>query len=258
MIRAAYFDADGTLVSFASHTVPTDALEALRMLGARGVMRVLCTGRNADSSRALIASGLFDALILLNGGYCSLGGETVVSRPVAREDLETAVEGAAEGLWTLGFVGVNDSFMNRDDPFLRAAERRGGMPPTRFRDPRSAFDMEIYQMHYYGPPGGEEALLQRTKSLTSSRWAPDFADVYPDAAGKAQAMRALNERLGISAGECMAFGDGENDISLIEAAGIGVAMGNASERVKSRADYVTSGVDEGGIAGALRHFEGLL
>ena len=52
----------------------------------------------------------------------------------------------------------------------------------------------------------------------------------------------------------MAFGDGGNDIPIIEYAGIGVAMGNATPDVKAAADYVTGSVDEDGIISALRHF----
>ena len=52
----------------------------------------------------------------------------------------------------------------------------------------------------------------------------------------------------------MAFGDGGNDISIIRQAGIGVAMGNAGDDVKAVADYVTTSVDDDGIANALKHF----
>lgn len=52
----------------------------------------------------------------------------------------------------------------------------------------------------------------------------------------------------------MSFGDGGNDSGMLAHAGIGVAMGNATDAVKQHADYVTSSVDEDGIANALRHF----
>ena len=70
-------------------------------------------------------------------------------------------------------------------------------------------------------------------------------------------MRGIQEyldRLGISVRETMAFGDGHNDIEMLRFAGIGVAMGNASDEVKGAADYVTDSVDEDGIALALQHF----
>ena len=59
---------------------------------------------------------------------------------------------------------------------------------------------------------------------------------------------------GLKREEIMAFGDGENDIDMLKFAGIGVAMGNASDEVKAAADYVTDSVDADGIAKALKHF----
>jgi len=59
---------------------------------------------------------------------------------------------------------------------------------------------------------------------------------------------------GLDLSETMAFGDGGNDISIIERAGIGVAMGNAGESVQAAADYVTTSVDEDGIKQAFLHF----
>ena len=52
----------------------------------------------------------------------------------------------------------------------------------------------------------------------------------------------------------MAFGDGGNDMSMLSAAGVGVAMGNALDKVKAEADYVTTNVDDDGIRNALLHF----
>ena len=53
----------------------------------------------------------------------------------------------------------------------------------------------------------------------------------------------------------MAFGDGENDLTMLLRAGIGVAMGTASDAVKAQADWATASVDEDGIVKALKHFQ---
>ena len=53
----------------------------------------------------------------------------------------------------------------------------------------------------------------------------------------------------------IAFGDAANDIPMLQTAGVGVAMGNASEETKAAADYVTATNDEDGISAALQHFE---
>lgn len=53
----------------------------------------------------------------------------------------------------------------------------------------------------------------------------------------------------------IAFGDGGNDVDMLRFAGIGVAMGNATDEPKTVADYVTDSVDDAGISNALHHFE---
>ena len=87
-----------------------------------------------------------------------------------------------------------------------------------------------------------------------ARWSEGGVDIIPEAGGKAAGMRRFLTRFGLSRLECMAFGDAENDLDMLAYAGIGVAMGNASEAVKHAADYVTASVDEKGIEQALRHF----
>ncbi|MBR5427631.1 MAG: HAD family phosphatase [Clostridia bacterium] len=73
-------------------------------------------------------------------------------------------------------------------------------------------------------------------------------------ATKGKALEKLAARLAIPIEETMAFGDDFNDIPMLEAAGIGVAMGNAGEEVKRAADCVTDGCDHSGVAHAMNHF----
>lgn len=71
---------------------------------------------------------------------------------------------------------------------------------------------------------------------------------------KTKAIRTTIEKLGYTADDMIAFGDAQNDSTMVQYAGIGVAMGNATEELKAAADYVTASNDEDGIAKALYHF----
>ena len=73
-------------------------------------------------------------------------------------------------------------------------------------------------------------------------------------ANKGVGLRKLAEILGVDPDATMAIGDTENDLAIIEAAGIGVAMGNATDAVKARADYVTTTNTKDGVAAAIEHF----
>ena len=256
MIRAAFFDVDGTLVSFKTHAMPESARAALLNLRAAGVKILLSTGRNGDSTRFLMDTGLFDGEILLSGQLCRLNGESVFENPIDAADLGAAIAGAEAGELTLGFLSGNDSFVSGVNEFVDAACAYAGMPRPRVAPAGLARSKPVYQIHCYGAPGCEDALLRRARRLTAVRWSPNFADVFPAGGGKERGMEAVCRALGVGREETIAFGDGENDVGMLEYAGVGVAMGGASDEVKARSDYVTADVDADGVARALEHFSG--
>lgn len=254
MIKAAFFDVDGTLVSFENHRVPASAIDTIHALRAQGVKTFLSTGRNGDSTRFLMDTGLFDGEILINGQLCEYRGVGIFENPVQRSDVEIAVEGAKNGEFTLGFLSGHESFVIKVNDFVEKACSYANMVIPRLAPPEEAFKFPIYQIHCYGAPGVEDELIRRTTGLTSTRWSPNFADVFPSGGGKDRGIEAICRHLGIKREETIAFGDAENDISMLEYAGIGVAMGNSSSKVKACADYVTGAVDEDGVARAVEHF----
>ncbi len=82
----------------------------------------------------------------------------------------------------------------------------------------------------------------------------DYLEIVPAGVGKGPALAKVAERLGIGAPEIMAIGDAENDIDMLRFAGIGVAMGQASELVKSSARHVTKPVQDNGAAYAIHRW----
>ena len=78
-----------------------------------------------------------------------------------------------------------------------------------------------------------------------------YLEVIPKVINKGQGIRDICKVLGISPAEVISFGDAANDIPMLEEAGVGVAMGNASEAVKQAANMVTLSNNEDGIAAAL-------
>lgn len=254
MIQAIFFDIDGTLLSFSTHAMPRSTVDALHALRAKGIKLFLSTGRNGDSTRFLMETGLFDGEILINGQYCEYQGECIFTNAVLPEDIETAVAGAKSGEFTLGFLSGHESFVLRVNDYVEKACAYANMAIPRLAPPEEAFKFPIYQIHCYGAPGAEDELIRRTRALTAVRWSPNFADVFPTGGGKDRGMEAFCKKLGIDRSATMAFGDGENDISMLDWAGIGVAMGNASDKVKAHGDFVTASVDDDGIALALKHY----
>ena len=109
----------------------------------------------------------------------------------------------------------------------------------------------------------EPAVLQQVQAqiatllpddLTVVQTAPFYLEIIPNTINKGQGIRDICRTLDIPAAAVIAFGDAENDIPMLRAAGMGVAMGNATEPVKTAADYVTLSNNHDGIAGALERF----
>ena len=82
-----------------------------------------------------------------------------------------------------------------------------------------------------------------------------LCDINKAGVSKATGLEKVCSMMGIDMGEVIAFGDDMNDVEMIAAAGIGVAMGDAIEEVKSAADYITDTCDNLGVLKGLRHFD---
>ena len=115
-------------------------------------------------------------------------------------------------------------------------------------------DKPVLQLTPFFRVEDEATILPAMKHCISARWNPLFTDITVKGADKGSALLKLAAHIGLEPSECIAFGDGGNDMSILRAAGIGVAMGNANEEVQDAADYITTSVDEDGIRNAFIHF----
>lgn len=111
----------------------------------------------------------------------------------------------------------------------------------------------IYKVLLTGEPEYVASIIDEFKepfgnSLSIYRSAPYFIEVMAQNIDKAKSLDCLVKKLGIRQEEVIAFGDGYNDLTMIEYAGLGVAMDNAVDGVKEKADVITKSNDEDGIA----------
>lgn len=100
-------------------------------------------------------------------------------------------------------------------------------------------------------PALNEMLQDRADAYRSE---PFFLEIVPHGIDKAQGLAHLLAATGITPEEVMALGDGFNDLPMIEYAGLGVAMGNAQDSVKAKADYITLSNNDEGVASAIERF----
>lgn len=255
MIKAIFFDVDGTLVSFKTHTVPDSAMQALHTLRERGVKLFLSTGRHQKMLGQVRDLFPFDGYVTLSGQYCFAGDQVLRKNPMPHQAVEELVAAARDDAFSCIFLEGEEIYLNYVNDLTRAFMKDLNLPLPPVRPVSYALGREIYQAITFLDRDNEHLLLDRAPHLKTTRWHPHFLDVIPPTGGKDKGMDAILEHFGIPVEECMAFGDGENDLTMLVHAGIGVAMGTASDEVKAQADWATDSVDEDGIVKALRHFQ---
>lgn len=255
MIKAIFFDIDGTLVSFKTHSIPKSTLYALDLLKKKEIKIFIATGRYYKAINNL-GDLVFDGYVTLNGGYVFAGKDDVIYKhSIPNEDIEALIRyQEKEGEFPCAFVQENGTFMNYTDNSVNEVFRLLNFPAPPIRPIEDVRGKTIFQIIAFFTEEQEKRIMQEMPNCESTRWNPLFTDVVPKGSSKRVGIDKMLEHFQIALDECMAFGDGGNDIQMLSHVGIGVAMGNATDEVKSFANYITSSVDDDGVYKALKHF----
>lgn len=255
MIKAIFFDIDGTLVSFNTHKLTESTIWALEQLRSKGIKVFIATGRKLQSINNL-GSQEFDGYITLNGAYCLLGTDQVIfKRPMDADDIKALIHYIDnEEKFPCALVEEDGIYINYKDDAAQEVFDLINFPEPPIRPLSENNGKDVYQLIAFFTADQEERIMSVIPHCEATRWNPLFADVVPQGSSKAVGIDKICEHFGFCREETMAFGDGGNDMAMIQHAGIGVAMGNAGEDVKAVADYITTSVDNDGVLNALKHF----
>lgn len=256
-IKALFFDIDGTLVSFQTHKIPQSTVGALQQAKQNGVKIYISTGRPKMIINNLSQiESLIDGYITTNGARCFVGDTTVCEHPISQADVDKVIADAEKNDYPVIVVGDEHLAIHHITPVVNEVFVKGlGVDCLDYHtDIEDLKGEHILQLTPFCTEEQEAVLMPTLDNCTSGRWHPAFTDITAADADKGKGLHAMAEFLGLDIAETMAFGDGGNDITIIQEAGIGVAMGNARDNVKAVADYVTTHVDEDGVKNALKHF----
>ena len=255
MTKAIFLDVDGTLLSFETHRMSASTAEALTKVHQSGVKLIIATGR-AYSDLSEIEQLPYDAVVALNGANCMMRSGVEVSRlQIGLDDFNKSRQLARQYDFAMAVETNRGIMVDRLTPDIVDTMRLVNHPVPPVGDIEKEFvDGRCCQLCFFCDKETEAEVMRQLPGLCASRWHPAFADVNVATANKGQGVRAFAKYYGIALSETMAFGDGGNDIPMLRVAGVGVAMGNASDIVKREADYVTLTVDNDGVRSALEHF----
>ncbi|MDR2834569.1 MAG: sugar-phosphatase [Streptococcaceae bacterium] len=263
-IKLVAVDIDGTLIT-SDRILTEKTKEAVFEARRQGVKIVLTTGRPLPGVHDLLAqlnlTQVGDYVITYNGALVqnSATGEILVKNGVTHDEyLEIDLMARKLNVHMHAITATHIYTANRDiSPYTVHESTLVGMPIRYRTQEEMTPDMEIIKTMYIDEP---EFLTQVIEQLpktfrdkfTTVKSSPFYFEVLNKQASKGAALTHLAEQLGIGISETMAVGDEENDLSMLEAAGFSVAMGNTTnQRVLEVTDAITSSNDEDGFAEAL-------
>lgn len=249
MIKAAFFDIDGTLLSFKTHQVSPGTIRAFDRLHSLGIRTFLSTGRAPSLIPDMPLH--FDGRVTTNGSLVFVDGQTLVRNFIPQDEVRAWLDYAKRNQVSTMLFGESQMWgALRDEVFDRIHDQlQFKLPP--WTDIENLYDFQTIQIIADVRVDKDSELNDLLPHCKFPRWHPDFTDVLAKGNSKATGIEKVLNHFGWHREEAVCFGDGGNDIEMLEYCGIGVAMGNASDEVKAHADYVTDSVDDEGIEKAV-------
>lgn len=268
MVRAVFLDIDGTLRD-ERQGVPDSAKKAIRMCRESGIQIVICTGRNMASIQPDVKAIQVDGIIA-GGGSLIQDGKTVwKDTHFQYEEMNKALNYVTACKLPLALESQERIFMNQAAAqwFKQDFERKlKGLKPEERKQQRKAngicyedtlkdYRMEhdrIHKICIWSPGNGQEGAVPLAETIGSiaQQGARDgwwYLEVLPKGCSKGAAIREWCGLKHIDIRHTISFGDGKNDIDMLQATGTGIAMENGDEELKLYASSVCGTAMEDGI-----------
>lgn len=269
-IKLICIDMDGTLLKD-KKTVSEENLNSIKLAIKKGVKVVITTGRIYDCAKMYSEKiGLDTPIIASNGAFIGYKDKVIYNNPLKKEDilkfLEVTKKHGLKAYLTANFGIISEEELAEDHVYkilnktLKDEEKVKLIVSDNIKEEIEKFDGEILK-GVCADKNNKVNLIKAREELESlnnnmeivSSWNDNF-EVMRNGSTKGDAVRYLANYFGIDKEEVMCIGDSENDLSMIKYAGTGIAMGNASEDIKSVADYVTDTNVNDGVAKAINKF----
>lgn len=265
MIKLIACDLDGTLLD-SNHELTDENIEIIETLKANDIPFVIATGRiypsAAEFSKRL---GLSTPIIACNGAVVKdpVKDEILFHYPVASETMLQLVEICHKHDIYYHIYTMDTVYAERNERLILKYQQWKEKDPSKsmvkteiVKDMSQVIHHNVvYKLGLYiDEDGAQDAYHEIIKlpGITSCFSLDTLVDIFSEDASKGNAVKDLGQLYGIEKEHIMALGDNENDISMLESAGLGIAMAGAREHVKASADEITHSNDESGVAYAIK------
>lgn len=256
MCNILFFDFDNTLFSHQKNMVSPAVQAALSRLHRSHNILVVASGRGPESEDFILGAlqETPDYLILMNGQIIRKGHKQLYENFAQADKMQAIMDLAERNSFPCGGYYAGGILVNRISPRVETVWRDFG---TQFPCviPHFQRQYSLYQGHLYITESEAELFAAHLENYVTN-WSHSYLlNLIPREAGKSQAIQWLLNFLSVDKTATYAFGDGFNDVDMLQAVHHGVAMGNAGKDLKSVAEYVTSSVEEDGVVSALQHYK---
>ncbi len=262
--KAIFLDIDGTLMDNAGH-IPDSAIEAMKKAKENGHDLFLCSGRCLPQiSPVLVSSDLFTGMICSGGTHVVVNGKTLTEQIMRPERLSEVVD-YLEKRHSVYFLQCSDGLYISRQGYKRAISVLGYGEISQEKLEEIFGKITVVdeaksvkncsKIAYYGlaesladtQAGLGDYFTVIASSFKQIQEGLTDGEIAIAAYPKTYGMKVCLDYLGLTNEDAIAFGDGPNDLEMMEYANVGVAMGNALDTVKAKADLVTSSLHEDGI-----------
>ena len=245
-IKIAFFDIDGTLVDMNTKVMTEKMEETLIRLKENQVILCIATGRPLKTVPHF--PGIeFDVFLTFNASYCCTKDEVIFKNPIPSSDVRTIIENARRINRPVCVASADRLGANGKDKDLVDYFAIANQTVQIVEDFDVLVQEDIYQMMAGCCEEEYDQILANAPGARITAWWDRAADIIPAGGGKGLGVEKVLDYFHLTREEAIAFGDGTNDIEMLQAVGLGVAMGNATENVKEIADDICGSVAEDGI-----------
>ena len=258
--KIVFFDMDGTLYQTENDIIQESALDAIQTLREKGYIVCAATGRPLNQMKLILERVQFDYYVLINGSYIlDQNFQEIGSYPISDNNVKDLVQFSKDNKTGLMFHFGDATYIYNDFYPMYYFCKYCNVLDSLFYDPSQSYHLRHSAYN--------AVVLTKNKTLvdTFMEQHPDLRndlinvktdgfcfDIFNVDNDKSKGIEMILEKEGLEWKDAICFGDSTNDIHMLKKAGIGVAMGNASDYVKSYADFSTTSTYDNGIYNAIK------